>query len=136
MKKDHVPQDDDKILEDKFKVVKYAVNENGEYEQVPTVGWEPENVALNQVWDEINQDIEDTRQKVANGKLSPIAYFMKKNLMDEKLLASHVGLNRFLVKWHLRPRKFRKLKRKTLARYADVFNISVDELVHMKTREE
>lgn len=135
MRKDKVPQDDEKILEDKFKVVKYAVNQKGEYEKVPSVGWEPENVALKQVWDEINHDIDNTRQKVHEGKLSPIAYFMKKNLMDEKLLAAHVGINRWFVKWHMRPGKFRKLKRKTLERYADVFKISVDDLWHMREQE-
>ena len=64
MKKEEVPQDDANMLEGKFRVVKYALNEKGEYEKVPSVGWEPENTALEQAWDVINERVETARQAV------------------------------------------------------------------------
>ena len=35
--------------------------------------------------------MKETRQQILQGKLSPIAYYMEKNIMDEKLLATYIG---------------------------------------------
>jgi hypothetical protein len=73
MKKEEVPQDDGKLLEGKFKVVKYAVDEEGRYDKVASVGWEPENVVMEQAWDAINQNVEHARQQFLKGEWSPLA---------------------------------------------------------------
>ena len=41
-----------------------------------------ENIALKQAWQEINSELEDIHNKIKTGALSPIAYFMNKNMMD------------------------------------------------------
>ena len=68
-----MPQDDANILEGKLKVLKYAVDSDGSYTKVKTVGWEPENIVLNQAWDEINEKVALVRDQVKAGKLSPAA---------------------------------------------------------------
>lgn len=131
MKKEEVPQDDANMLEGKFRVVKYALNEKGEYEKVPSVGWEPENTALEQAWDLIHEKVEAARQAVITGKLSPLAYHMEKNMMDAGLLGKHMGLPTRKVKRHLEPTGFATLDAATLQRYADALQLTVAELQHM-----
>ncbi len=128
MKKKDVPQDDENLFEGKFKVVKYAVDDKGNYGTVGSVGWEPENTVLNQAWDEINEKVAQTAAKVNAGELSPLAYHMEKNLMDVGMLSQHVDLSKRNVDRHLTPEGFAALDEKTLSRYAEVFDITVDRL--------
>lgn len=128
MRKEDVPQDDANMLEGKFKVVKYAVNENGEYVKVPSVGWEPENVALEQAWDVVHENVADARKKVVAGESSTLAYHMEVNMMDAALLAQHMGLHARVVKKHLVPAEFAALDNALLQRYADALMITVEEL--------
>jgi hypothetical protein len=128
VKKEEVPQDDGKLLEGKFKVVKYAVDEEGRYDKVASVGWEPENVVMEQAWDAIHQNVEHARLQFLKGEWSPLRYHMEKNLMELGMLADHMGMFRWRVWWHFRPSAFNKLSPSVLQRYADVFQITVDEL--------
>ena len=128
MKKKEVPQDDANLFEGKFKVVKYAVDDEGNYGTVGSVGWEPENTVLNQAWDQIDQQVEATRQKVKAGELSPLAYHMEKKLMDPAMLAQYLGITKRAVRRHLRPKGFAKLDQATLQLYADTLEISVEVL--------
>ena len=128
MKKEEVPQDDGKLLEGKFRVVKYAVDDDGRFEKVPSVGWEPENVVMEQAWEEIGQRLEDARQRFLRGECSPLVFHMEKNLMDIGMLSSYMNMSRLRVWWHCRASAFSRLSDATLQRYADVFQITVDEL--------
>lgn len=128
MKKKDVPQDDDFSQNGKYKEIAYAVGEEGNIEQVLSKGWQPKNDALKYVWKVINQQTRDIGNKVIQGKLSPIAYYMEKNIMDLKLLAQYMGLPQKKVKTHLYPKNFEKLDLKLLQQYADLFNISPKEL--------
>ena len=129
MDKDKVPQDDANMLEGKFKVIKYAVDKDGKYTTVPSVGWEPENVALEQAWEVVKEDVDAARKKVENGELSPLAFHMAKNMMDPKLLAKYIGFSSGKVRDHLKPESFSKLSQETLKKYADVFNITPEKLL-------
>lgn len=128
MKKKDVPQDDENLFEGKFKVVKYAVDDDGNYGTVGSVGWEPENTVLNQAWDEINKKVEETKKKIEAGELSPLAYHMEKNIMDVGMLSQYMDISKRKVAKHLEPSGFNALDIKTLEKYAEVFDISVDEL--------
>jgi len=127
MKKQEVPQDEG-LNEGLFEDVCYAVDENGNYTQVGSTGWQPKTDALLQAWEVIHEKVEQVRQKVLAGELSPIAYYMEKNLMDLKLLAAYTNLSKRKVRKHLKPERFNKLDTKVLARYADTFTISVEDL--------
>lgn len=128
MKKKDVPQDDQNLFEGKFKVVKYAVDDEGKYGTVGSSGWEPENVVLNQAWDEINKKVEETKQLIEAGTLSPLAYHMEKNIMDVGMLSQYMDISKRKVTKHLEPEGFNTLDARTLKQYADVFDISVEEL--------
>ncbi len=128
MKKDNVPQDDENILEGKFGMLQYATDKDGNYVGIPSKGWEPENAALKQAWEVINERVEDARNQVLEGKASPLLFHMEKHLMDIKLLAEHVGFFRWTVKRHFKPTVFAKLSESTLEKYARVFNITQQQL--------
>ena len=132
MEKDKVPQDDENLLEGKFTVVKYAVDKNGKYVKVPSVGWEPENVALQQAWEVISEKVEAARKRVLAGEVSPLAYWIEKNMMDEKLVGEYMGFSKWKVKEHLNPTTFQSLPKDFLKKYAEVFKISVEEFKDLK----
>ena len=129
MEKDNVPQDDKNVLEGKLKVLKYATEKDGSYTKVKTVGWEPENIVLSQAWEEINERVEEVKQKVLQGKLSPIAYHKEKQMLETGMLAGYVGYPAIVVWLHLKPWFFKRLSENQLDRYAKAFRISRQELI-------
>jgi hypothetical protein len=132
MKKHEVPQDNEGLLEGKPLDLCYALDENGNYVTVPSHGWAPKNAALFQAWEVIGGRMEAARQQIFQGKLSPLAYYMEKNIMDVKLLAAFIGLSKWKVRRHLKPAGFRKLDERLLRRYADIFQVPVEALTHFK----
>lgn len=131
MKVNEVPQDPKDFREgDKIKKLIYAVGKDGKYTGVNSAGWEAENEATRQAWDAVDEALAETKEKVMNGELSPIAYYMEKCLMDVGLLAKYVGKWKWQVKKHLKPNGFKKLDNSLLEKYAEVFEIKVDELIN------
>ena len=63
-----------------------------------------------------------------NNETSPIEYYMELHKMDVSILASYVGLFKWQVKNHFKLNKFNKLSEKKLKRYANVFEISINQL--------
>lgn len=129
MKTKDVPQDDANMLQGKFREPVYSLDENGNYTTVKSVGWDPKNEVMKEAWDSVNEKIENARQKVLDGKLSPIGYYIEKNIMDVSLVASYMGIWSWRVRRHLKPRRFNKLNEDMLKKYADVFNITVEQLL-------
>jgi hypothetical protein len=134
MKKKEVPQDEG-LNEGLFEDVCYALDDEGNYTAVTSTGWQPKTDALLQAWEVIHEKVEQVRQQVLAGELSPIAYFMEKNLMDIKLLADYAELPKRKVRKHLKPERFQKLDGQTLAKYAGIFKISVETLSNFHDNE-
>lgn len=128
MKQDQVPQDEENLNEGKVAKLYYATDDKGHYVKVNSIGWEPETVAMQQAWDEVNREVEEAREDVLSGKASPILYYLKKNIMNVPMLASYVGTFSWIVKLHMTPFFFKRLSSKTLDKYADTFRITVKEL--------
>ncbi len=128
MKKEEVPQDGDNKLEGKFNWLNYAVNEKGEYTTENSIGWEPENVAMEQAWEQVNEKVSQAEKDVRAGVLSPVGYFMEKNMMELAVLARHMGKFSFQIKRHFNPNVFKRLPTRTLLKYAYVFRIDVETL--------
>lgn len=131
MNKNDVPQDEG-LTEGLDIDLYYALDENGNYTRVSSTGWQPKTDAMRQAWDVIFEKAEQVRQRVLSGELSPIAYYMEKNIMDLKLLADYTGLPKRKVRKHLKPEHFARLDDHILARYAETFGISVDKLCNFR----
>jgi len=85
-------------------------------------------IIIKQSWDAAEERLEAVKEKVLSGKLSTIAFFMEKNLMEVPMLADYMEIWKWKVRRHLTPKGFAALKPEMLQKYADVFGISTEEL--------
>lgn len=134
MKKEEIPQDDG-ALNKLTKEVVYAVDSTGKYSTELSTGWEVKTKALDVAWQDIEKRIEDARQKVLRNEASPILYFMELRLMDIGIVAAYTGFWKWTIKKHLRAGAFKNLSAARLKKYAEAFNVSVEELKTMNVHE-
>ena len=87
-----------------------------------------EDLLVHDVWKLTYQKIEEVRQKVLSGQISPIAYHMERCMMEVPVLASISGISSWRIRRHFKVRVFKRLKQPTLQKYASAFEIPVDEL--------
>ncbi len=123
MNKEDLPQDEGAIVD-----LCYVKNKLGKYETHKSTGWDVKIAALDSAWDEIARRTECARIEVKEGRKSAVYYFMEKNLMDVQTLAAYVNFWQFTVKQHFKPLVFKKLNQNRLNKYAEAFDISVEEL--------
>lgn len=128
MKLYQVPQDDENLMEGRSRELCYAVDENGRYIRVLSSGWAPKNAAMLQAWEQVGEAAQEAFEQVKAGRLSPLAYFMARGMFDLKLLSDYTGLSKRTIRAHLDPQQFRRLDGVTLAKYAEAFNMPVEEL--------
>ena len=132
MKKNEVPQDESKLEKANIKDMVYAVDENGDYITELSTGWNPKTIALDNAIKQIEERVNAAKERVLKNKSRPLEYYMELNKMDLPILASYVGIWKWRVKRHFNPSVFKKLSLKILEKYADVFDISVEELQNIK----
>ena len=128
MKKTDVPQDKSYLEDKNMREVCYALDENGNYTTELSSGWSPKTLALDQALEELEQRTKAAKERFLTGVSSPIEYYMELHKMDVGILASYVGFWQWKVKRHFKPSVFKKLSDKTLNKYAEAFDISVEEL--------
>jgi hypothetical protein len=133
MKKSEVPQDKGNLSNINMKELVYATDENGNYTTALSTGWEPKTIALSNSIDEISERVAIAKAQVETNEVSPIVYFMEFSRMDIAILSSYLGIWQWRVKRHFKPKVFAQLNDKILQKYAETFNISIDELRNFKT---
>ena len=134
MRKENIPQDLSPLGKITSEVC-YATDQSGRYVTQLSRGWEVKINALDVAWQDIESRVLSARKKVFNQQASPLLFFMERGLMSVAILAGYTGFWRWQVKRHLKPSVFKKLPDKKLQRYAEVFNISVDDLKNMTVHE-
>ena len=134
MKKENVPQDMG-ALGKITKEVCYATDGSGKYVTELSSGWDVKNGALDVAWKDVEERIAKAKQRVLNGEASPLLFFMEYRLMDIEILAGYSGFWQWQVKRHLKPDVFKKLSDKKLQKYADAFNVKVEDLKTMTVHE-
>lgn len=127
MLENEVPQEGNKTLGGVKKAM-YAVANEGEYKIVESKGCNAEEIVTTIAVDEFNILKEEALIRFQIGEASPIEYLMYKNRMDIPTLTSIVKMFGWRVKRHFRADIFAKLNDKTLSKYADAFDISLEEL--------
>jgi len=126
MKKADVPQEESML--DGHQRACYALDEQGRYVVVGSIGWEVEKVVNSQANDEVRQAIVTALDGIRAGKLSPLAYHMARRQMDTAMLSAYSGIARLRIRWHLRPGPFARLPEALLRRYAEALHLSAGEL--------
>ena len=135
MKKEDIPQDPS-ALNKLTKEVVYAVDSSGNYTTELSTGWEVKATALDVAWEDIEQRISNAKRKVLNNEASPLLYFIELRLMDVGIVSAYTGFWKWSVKQHLKPAVFKKLSENKLKKYAEAFNVSVEELKTMNVHEQ
>lgn len=110
----------------------YSFDEKGNYEKTVRYHDDSDRVFIEQFWDIQLERIEEARLKVLAGKISPVYYYMEKNLLDPLSLSLQAGISLWRVKRHFKPGVFRRLKNDTLQKYSEAFNITTDQLINVK----
>ena len=90
--------------------------------------WEKNDEATRVIMKNHIQELEDIRNQVLLGRLSPLAYHIQINLFNINLLSSYTGISKRRIKKHLIPNYFNQLDEETLGKYATLFEITVEEL--------
>ena len=134
MKKDDVPQDLG-ALGKITKEVCYVVDDSGNYVTDLSDGWEVKSKALDAAWEDIAERVKSAREKVLKQEASPLLFFMEVKLMDVPIVAAYTGFWKWQVKRHLKPSVFNKLSDRKLRKYAETFEVSVEDLKTMKIHE-
>lgn len=135
MKKEDVPQH----LSSLGKITKevcYATDASGKYTKELSQGWDVKINALDVAWQDIEERVKAAKQKVMNNEASPVLFFMERRLMDIGIVAAYTGFWKWQIKNHLKPAGFKKLSEKKLKRYADAFNVTVEDLINMNVHED
>ena len=132
MKIDDVPQDDNPTFKGYGTKAVYAVDKEGRYTRTTTSGWSVEEVVLRDVLEDFDALAADAKRRALRGDVSPIEFFLYRRLMDLPSLARAMGLAKWRVRRHLRPRVFKKLSAARLQQYADLFRIDLSALTNFK----
>ena len=125
MKVRDVPQDPGSHLPKGFML--YAVDDEGHYQSVLSVGNDLGTLSTKMLWEYLNEQVDAAAERVRSGQESPLAFYMARKIVDCGLLSKYVGMARWRIKRHLRPAVFKGLKPSILRRYADFFGVSVEE---------
>lgn len=127
MKTDEVPQDNSSTYYGHKRLL-YAQNNEGNYTSITSSGWQAEEQATLDAVNEYARLAEEAKKEVLSGKASTLFYFMYLKRMDLPLLAQTSGFFQWQVKRHFKPATLAKLSDQKLQRYADVLDISVEQL--------
>lgn len=109
----------------------YVTDDEGNYTTRLSSGWEVKNVALEASLGRLQEQIDEAKEDAIAGRKSPIVYYMLLNRMDWAVLADAMHCWQWVIKRHAKPSVFKKLSPKTLQQYAEIFNISVEDLVNL-----
>jgi hypothetical protein len=134
MKKENVPQDMSSLGKI-TKEVCYATDSSGKYVTELSSGWDVKINALDVAWKDVEERIAKAKQQVQNGETSPLLFFMEYRLMDTSILSDYTGFWKWQIKRHLKPDVFNKLSDKKLQKYAEAFNVKVEDLKTMTVHE-
>ncbi|MBX2921142.1 MAG: hypothetical protein KF746_03035 [Chitinophagaceae bacterium] len=128
MKKEDIPQDKGALGNE----VSYVVDENGRYTTGISKGWDVKIEALDVAWSDIEKKVYAAKQKVLNDEASPVLYFMELKIMDLPIVAAYTGFWQWQIRRHLKPSVFNTLSEKKIQKYAELFEITPDELRQAK----
>jgi hypothetical protein len=126
VKKEEVPQDQG--LQEGHPFIRYAVNENGEYEKVKSLGWSATNAASNFGFAYLNRRWHQAWEVASRGERSPLHYYMTLRMMEPSVVARYMGSWTWTVRRHLRPSVWARLSEEVLARYAALFKVRVEQM--------
>jgi len=124
----HIKSNTPHSVTDGLQTVSYLQTREGTIAPVKGDGWPPVNDVNRQAWREIERKITVSRNKVASGRFSCLYYYMTVHQMNILLLARSTSQAPWKVLLHMIPFFFRRLTATPLQNYADLFQVTPDDL--------
>jgi hypothetical protein len=119
---------EDLIYKNNRELFYYFDKEKG-YSRAVDYQYSANQTIIKQSWDVAEERLNEVMQDVLAGKVSPVAYYMEKVLMEVPMLAAYMEMPKWRIRRHLTQKGFMKLTPKVLKKYASVFDIPVEKLV-------
>ena len=111
-------------------VILYVEKEDGTYGPIQTGSYLTKNFLED--YELKRRHLEESlKSEVLPGKSSPLYYYMVLEDLTISELSSRVHLRQGRVKKHLEAKHYQSLKTEILERYAEVFNITVPDLLRL-----
>jgi len=133
MDRRETPQDENSTHAGLHKLL-YAVDEEGRYTSVRSAGWEVEATATRTALEEIQRQRDDAWDRAQTGRTSPLEVHMLDRRMDLPILAGAAGMWRWRVRRHFHPKRFARLPRRLLDRYAEALGMEIEALLRLPPR--
>jgi len=111
-------------------VILYVEKEDGKYEPIQTGSYITKNF-LDDYELKRRHLKESLKKQVQSGEVSPIYYYMVLEDLTISELASRAGIRKGKVKKHLEAAHFNAIPQETLQLYADVFNITIQDMLNL-----
>jgi hypothetical protein len=109
MKVLEVPQDNIPQYYEGLKKGYCALNDEGKYVIVPSLGWDADEFINGLAVNQFAANLEETRKLLLAGLKSSLCYHMEVRQMTPEILAKTANIAKFKVKRHFRPDIFVKL---------------------------
>jgi hypothetical protein len=108
-------------------LILFAEREDKSYGAIRNGSYMAENYLDDYLFKKENLD-RQLKAQLADGKISPVFYYMLMQDIGEGDLAKRIGISRRKLRKHFRPKVFARLDEKTLGKYAVVFGVGVGGL--------
>jgi len=128
MDSEEVPQDNIEMFQGQHKVL-YGVKEEL-YQKMQSSGWEVEEIVNHAAVEECDRLTELALKELKEGLCSPIKYYMYKCRLDLPSLAQNMGSFQWRIKRHFKPEIFKKMSKKRLGKYAEIFDVAAEVLTN------
>ena len=111
-------------------VIIYVEKEDGKYGPIQTGSYITSKYLDD--YELKRKNLEDSlRKKIQNREATPVYYYMVLEDLTISELASRVRIRKAKVKKHLRHEYFNRIGNEMLKQYADVFNVSLNDLIQL-----
>ena len=111
-------------------VILYVEKEDGKYGPIQTGSYITSKYLDD--YELKRKNLEDSlRKKIQNREASPVYFYMVLEDLTISELASRIRIRKAKVKKHLRHEYFNLIGNEMLQQYADVFNVSLDDLIQL-----
>ena len=111
-------------------LILFVEKEDGKYEPVQTGSYLTKNF-LDDYELKRHHLEESLKKQILSGEVSPIYYFMVLEELTLSELAARAGIRKGKVRKHMQGSEFASITPDVLQKYADVFNITVPEMLKL-----
>ncbi|HTX88944.1 MAG TPA: helix-turn-helix transcriptional regulator [Bacteroidales bacterium] len=124
------PYNEEQIRSENLSELMYDYDQYGNYtSRSGNYYMKHEEILMHDMLKMMKEKLDGIREQVRAGKLSPLAFHMENKHMDPGILARYAEISARKVKRHLKSGNFSELPAELLKKYADAFEIPVEELV-------